>query len=366
MSNCGTPEIPSQHQGMLMGDSAFYVAILGLTAILLSASLAFARWKPTGNRQRRLWRLLAGNLLLLCSLLSTIFTAFETYYRFFYDSTDSFGLSKVMDRWMERHYQTNDWGIRDNIDYAFRRNEASSQRITFLGDSFTAGHGIAEVDDRFVNLVRSARPEWEIQSLAMDGLDTGREIKSLQQLLEKRYELDVVVLVYCLNDISDLIDEWNETLPLIKESKRKQGFLLRNSYAISTLYFRYKVLNNPSAADYFKFVLDHYEGSTWETQRSRLLILQRIIESNGGRLLVVTFPFLHSLGPEYPFRGVHKKLGALWQDLQIPHLDLLTIFDSSDPDEVVLNRYDAHPNQAAHRQAAREIVAFLEVELSGE
>jgi len=268
-----------------------------------------------------------------------------------------------MDRWKARHYQNNDWGLRDNVDYSFRRSESSDRRITFLGDSFTAGHGIAEVDDRFVNLIRAARPEWEVQSLAMDGMDTGREIKSLQQSLKKRFELDVVVLVYCLNDISDLIDEWNETLPLIKESRTKQGFLLRNSYAISTLYFRYKVLNNPSAANYFRFVLDHYGGSTWETQRSRLSILQRIIESNGGRLLVVTFPFLHSLGPEYPFRGVHEKLAALWQDLRIPHLDLLTIFESGEPSEMVLNKYDAHPNHAAHRQAAPEIEAFLETEL---
>jgi lysophospholipase L1-like esterase len=348
---------------MLMGDSAFYLAILGLTAMLFSASLVFFRLQSVRNRPRSLWHLLAGNLLLLLALLAMIFTALETRYRFFFDSTDSFGLSKAMDRWMERHYQSNSWGLRDNIDYSFQRDESSDRRITFLGDSFTAGHGIPEVDDRFVNLVRSARPEWEVQSLAADGIDTGREIKSLQQFLETRLELDVVVLVYCLNDISDLIDEWNEMLPLIRESKAKQGFLLRNSYAISTLYFRYKVLNHPSAANYFRFVLDHYEGSTWEMQRNRLSVLQRIVELSGGRLLVVTFPFLHSLGPGYAFRGVHEQLAALWQDLQVPHLDLLTTFESAEPEEIVLNQYDAHPNHAAHRQAAREIEIFLNTEI---
>jgi lysophospholipase L1-like esterase len=270
-----------------------------------------------------------------------------------------------MDRWVERHYRFNEWGLRDSVDYSLRRNGSAKRRVTFLGDSFTAGHGIADVNDRFVNIIRASRPEWEIQSLAMDGMDTGREIKSLQQFLAKRYELDVVVLVYCLNDISDLIDEWNETLPLIQESRRKQGFLLRNSYAISTLYFRYKVLNNPSATHYFRFVHDHYEGATWKTQQSRLSVLQRIIESNGGRLLVVTFPFLHALGPENPFRGIHEKLAALWRNLGIPHLDLLTTFESSDPDEWVLNPYDAHPNHAAHGQAARKIETFLETELGG-
>ncbi len=348
-----------------MGDSAFYVATLGSTVLLLTASLLFIRKHSARNRQQELRQLLVGNLALLLSLLAVSFTALETYYRFLYDSTDSFGLSKAMDRWMERHYQANDWGFRDNIEYSSRRSASSDQRITFLGDSFTAGHGIAEVDDRFVNLIRAARPEWEVHSLAMDGFDTGREIKSLQQILKKRYEFDVVVLVYCLNDISDLIDEWNETLPLIRESREKQGFLLRNSYAVSTLYFRYKVLNNPSAANYFRFVLDHYEGSTWEMQRNRLSIFQRVIESNGGRLLVVTFPFLNSLGPDYPFRGVHERLGELWRDLRVPHLDLLTIFEPSNPNEVVLNPYDAHPNHAAHKRAAREIEAFLETEIDG-
>jgi hypothetical protein len=31
---------------------------------------------------------------------------------------------------------------------------------------------------------------------------------------------------------------------------------------------------------------------------------------------------------------------------------------------MVLNKHDAHPNHTAHRQAAREIEAFLKAELS--
>ena len=142
-----------------MGDSAFYVATLGSTVLLLTASLLFIRKHSARNRQQELRLLLVGNLALLLSLLAVSFTALETYYRFLYDSTDSFGLSKAMDRWMERHYQANDWGFRDNIDYSSRRSASSDQRITFLGDSFTAGHGIAAIhlNDGHGRLLRYAR-----------------------------------------------------------------------------------------------------------------------------------------------------------------------------------------------------------------
>ena len=61
------------------------------------------------------------------------------------------------------------------------------------------------MEDRFPNRLRRAHPDWEIQVVAMVGLDTGGELALMKKAFAKGYQVDQVVLVYCLNDIGDLL-----------------------------------------------------------------------------------------------------------------------------------------------------------------
>ena len=72
------------------------------------------------------------------------------------------------------------------------------------------------------------------------------------------------------------------------------------------------------------------------------------------------FAFFHNLSPEYRFVGVHEKLAAYWARHNVPTLDLLGIFDGHASEELVVNRYDAHPSEVAHELAAKAIQRFLE------
>ncbi|MFO0983406.1 MAG: hypothetical protein U1E76_17015 [Planctomycetota bacterium] len=47
--------------------------------------------------------------------------AAECYYRFWYDTTDSFGLTRTTSRWFKRYYALNRMGFRDNVEYAHTR-----------------------------------------------------------------------------------------------------------------------------------------------------------------------------------------------------------------------------------------------------
>ena len=115
---------------------------------------------PTG------WgRLIAGNTLVLCCLVTPVLLAGETYYRFVYDTTDSLAYTRVSERWEMRHWRLNNVGCRDNVPYAPTLTPGK-RRISFVGDSFTAGHGISDVEDRFPNLLRRAHPDWEVHVVA--------------------------------------------------------------------------------------------------------------------------------------------------------------------------------------------------------
>ena len=137
--------------------------------------MAFIRRAQAGQSPNRLGPAGRGNILVLCCLVTPLLLAGETYYRFCYDTTDSLAYTRVSERWEQRHWRLNRAGCRDNVEYAPALTPGK-RRISFVGDSFTAGHGISDVEDRFPNLLRRAHPDWEIQVVAKVGLDTGAEL----------------------------------------------------------------------------------------------------------------------------------------------------------------------------------------------
>jgi hypothetical protein len=305
--------------------------------------------------------LLLGNAIAAALLLSIALLLGELYYRFGFDSTESFALAKTTRRWFDRHFHANESGFRDSVEYLTFAAEGK-RRVTFLGDSFTVGHGVANVEDRFANRIRAMRPDWEVQVHADLGLDTGRELELVDYYAANGYELDVVVLVYCLNDIADLVPEWQQVLARIYGSP-SPGWLVDNSYLFNTLYYRWRAARDPEISSYYEFVSRNYQGAVWDAQQRRLAALRDQIASGGGRLVVVTFPFVHELGPNYRYRQIHERLDAAWRGLGVSNLDLLGAFENHDPDELVVNSHDAHPNERAHAIAAGAIARFLDAQL---
>jgi hypothetical protein len=309
--------------------------------------------------KQKWWKLILGNLLVLAVLLLITGTAGEIYYRFIVDTTDSFSLTRVCDRWFKRHYEFNRAGARDNIEYLPERNSAL-RRITFLGDSFTAGHGIRDVEQRFTNRIRrSLGRGWEVHTLAANGLDTGAEVQSLTNYVQGGYELETLVLVYALNDISDIVPEWADILQRIYGYKQNEGFWVKKSFFINTLYYRFKASHDPDVSHYYDFLRGAYDSYLWEVQTNRLRSLKDLCDSKGARLMVVTFPFLHSPGPDYAYEDIHGRLEAFWDELGVANLDLRDLYLPYSPGELVIGKYDAHPNEFAHGLAAEEIERFL-------
>lgn len=332
---------------------ALFLLLPGASGLALVTFMRYVQQRP----QTTGWRwVLAGNALVLLTLLSVCFLAAETYFRFFYDTTDSLAYTRVCARWVQRHWQVNRAGCRDNVEYS-PALLPGKPRLTFVGDSFTAGHGIKNVEDRFPNLLRRAHPGWDIQVLATVGLDTGMEQVWLNRAFKKGYQVDLVVLVYCLNDIGDLMPEPSEALSQILA--HRGGWLAENSYFVNLLYHRYLASRLPLVRDYFGFVRDAYRGPLWEQQQKRLEAFRDSVQAHGGRLAVVTFPFLHALGPHYEYQFVHDQLARFWRELKVPHLDLLPVYQALPPSRLTVNPYDAHPNELANKLAANAIDQFL-------
>jgi hypothetical protein len=323
-----------------------------LVPVLLGWLLYYLLVRRRASPNVRWSRLLLGNTLVFLLLCSVGLLAGEVYYRYFLDTTQDYR-SKLSGRWFKRHWKLNSWDLRDTEDYAVER-KPGKRRVTFLGDSMTAGQGV-KVHQRFANLYRARKPDQDVHVLAQVGWDTVHHVTALLECIRNGYQFDLVVLCYYLNDNSDLIPE---IAAGIKKSAMP-GFLFQHSYFLNTLYWRFSVAHDPFCQNYNNVVLRHYQGPTWDIQKQRLKELRRLVLLQKARLAVVTFPVLdYSRDPRA--LAVHKQLRDFWKEEGVPNLDLLRTFKSYPTQDLVVNKYDSHPSASAHALAADAIIDFLD------
>ncbi len=332
---------------LILGEFILFAVVLALLLYLF-----FVQYKTWPRRSSV--RLVLGNALIFLFLCSVALLLGEVYYRFYYDTTQLTSITLASKRWFDRHWQNNSWGYRDTEDYASKRLPGK-RRITFLGDSFTAGHGVL-VEERFATLYRNRRPEQEVHVLAQGGMDTGDQVNLLRHLAEEEYDFDQVVLCYYMNDLTDL---YPRSRPIFEEYWMESSLLVQNSYLINTLFWRLTLAHDPFTKDYYPTLIGHYQDETWEVQKRRLKYLRRLIASRGGHLAVVTFPFLERTWCDQA-GVVHDQIGAFWKELGVPHLDLRETLEPYSTRDLIVNPYDAHPSPRAHALAADAIIPFLD------
>ncbi len=344
--------------GQYRSEDGFLLLVLYLPVQALVTTRQFFRYNRQRGRPVSWRRLLTGNLLVLGMLMTSGLAIGEVWFRFGRDTTDSIGYTKIAQRWLARHYVLNSHGFRDNVEYALPR-VAGKRRISFFGDSFTAGHGIDDVDQRFANRIRRARPEWDVHVAARNGDDTGAAIRNLTLAMANGYAVDQVVLVYCLNDIQDLATGWQATADLAKQRAETRWGAFGDSYFLDTLYYRVAISSLPGIGDYFSSLRDAYRGPVWEQQQQRFLQFREVVQKAGGTLRVVTWPFLHALGEDYQHEEAHAQLGQFWRQQGIEHLDLLPLLREYPSAKLTVNAFDAHPNEFASELAAVAIERWL-------
>ena len=217
--------------------------------------------------------------------------------------------------------------------------------------------------DRFSNRLHRELNQRSPDRFVVSNLaDTGKDLLwvelLLKQLFADGFQIDTVVYVLCLNDIEGLFEENLDFYEGLKLHEPK-WFLFRDTYFLNMLYFRVQQFTQPAVRDYYAHVQDYYAGRPWRQMRQKLTALRDLCAAQGTELRLVVFPFLHNLGSDYPFRGIHQQLSDACRDDGIPLLDLEPKLTPHATDGLIVNRFDAHPNARAHGIAAEAIRDWL-------
>ncbi len=340
--------------------------VLGMGAWLAGLGLAawfLLRWRQS---QRRSARSLRGpHLGLAIWMILAALTAPELLCALFYDATDSFSQTNVSRRWFDRHVIPNRAGYRDARQLPTSRVN-NHRYVAFAGDSFTFGHGVPNVADRFSDRVGRElhREDVVVYNVGLPGIDIRQLVDGLfEDLAQQAVPLDVFVYTFVPNDI-EYLDERTAAFYQQLTVRDPAFFLWKHTYFYNLLYHRLRHWSNAGTNDYYGYLTTSYEGEPWSQFQRKLEQLNQQCRDRNARLLVVLFPFLTALGENDPFLPAYAKMREHCEQLNIPCLDLTPVMTNHQREGLVVSRFDAHPNERAHALAAEAITPAVRVLLA--
>jgi hypothetical protein len=315
------------------------------------------RWREQPRRQRLVRAALSAWFFLAAA------TVPEVLFALFYNRTDAFNLTNTSQRWYAVHVQANEAGYRDDRPFAPLPPEGR-RRIVFAGDSFTFGHGVADTRDRFSDRIAArleqARPgEFAVSNCALPGMDLRRFFDEiLAEWTGSGTQVDVLVYTFVLNDIETYEERTGEFYQSIEQLK-PNFFLFRDTYFYNWLYCRVGLFGRPQVRGYYSYLAESYQSEPWNRLAWKVERLASVCKQHNIHLRIAVFPFLHNLGPAYPFGEAHRRLMELFEKNGIRAIDLEPELRPFVDEGLIVNRFDPHPNERAHEIAAGAMEARL-------
>lgn len=328
----------------------------------------FFRFFP--RKKYRRTGLIAGNLLVLLSMLGIVALLGESYFRFVAVETDAFGMSLPARRWFAIHTRLNSLGCRDREWTA--EKPPGVRRIAFVGDSFAYGWGIKRAQDRFSDRLgamfeadraasrgvendrgSAAHSSVEVMNVAKAGWDSGGQVQPVRDMISV-YGVDEIVLCYVPNDIEKLLPRSEDFDPIRPPEPR----LLNptSSCLVDYLFHRVCVPMAPTVRDYHDWLADGFaDPSTLRRHQQQLLEMIGYAREHDVTFRVVLLPFILHGGKRYQPKKVHGLMKDFFEQQGVQVVDLLATIADRDPAELVVNRGDAHPNERANELFAEAI-----------
>ncbi|MCH2370785.1 MAG: SGNH/GDSL hydrolase family protein [Pirellulales bacterium] len=343
----------------LMSAHLILICILVIYPILVWA--LYRRVWVSGGRIRGLFLKLS---LSLASLLY-LFGGFEYYFYNHVAVSDGFGQTKMHDNWRARY------GSLPNISLGLRDEEhifSGRPALYVVGDSFTAGHGINNFQDRYANVLETLlQYQWDLILLAKGGWSTGKQIEVYSEISNQRDEQGgVLIWQYYLNDIEESGAALGITRPTIYlAAPRYLNSIVDHYHFANFLYWG--VLRTAYAQEigqqYLAYLQECYSNEmVWQHHRQQL---QQVIElqhrgelniveetSSARKLIVIVYPNLKDIAAT---RSMSDKVADFFERQGVPVVNMADVLSGFSPKEITVNALDGHANEMVNRLLAEHL-----------
>lgn len=249
------------------------------------------------------------------------------------------------------------------------REKGSAFRILVIGDSFAWGDGVY-AEDAFPHRLQtrlnsiSKGDRFEVVNWSRPGWNTRRQVRSLRKGKQMaRVQPDLMIVSFVLNDSEPISLESRQKLLTETAGHEATSGLSAWLFDHSRLYeiVWTRLENNRTHRAMKAFYRSLFQGEHWEACLRAFGDLKTMSQNHGAPLILVIFPvFDGPMDDSYHYLDLHAKVRQAAQQLEIPVLDLLSVYRRVDGYRLAVTPFsDAHPNELAHRLAADEILDFL-------
>lgn len=321
------------------------------------------------------------NILLLIASLSVSFFVGELVFRIITPkSPPGTTYGKVIKK--------NTDGFRDR-DFVIPKSQ-ETYRILVLGDSFTWGVGVDVEETVPKQLEKRLSKEFprkniEVINAAIPGYNTVEELLLLKGRGLK-YEPNMLILLYNLNDIDfkpylsdEKYDETKvvsvlevhpgENIAEVLKYKGIRSFI--NWFEVNSQFFAFLVPRVGTLlrkmgllkSVEFSWVQTIFQGYTnenpgWLESRRALGEISEICRSHDIVFIVAIYPLLVEL-KKYQGKKSHEMISNYLHSIEIPFIDLLTVFEGKNGRSYWINFMDGHPNAEAHRLVTNALLPIV-------
>lgn len=248
----------------------------------------------------------------------------------------------------------------------FRDDEPNNNHpvILFVGDSFTAGHGLNSVDDRFSNIVKKDLNKKEklftIINMGRPNLDSRGEYDAMMNFLYlNRIKPKKIVLQYCGNDIEGTATNKGLIFEGIRPPADMNAFMLimgSGSYFLNYLYFL--APREHLGRSYINYLTNAYKNDkVLSSHKNDLMLFVDYAGRNSIQLIAVIFPFLTDI--EMSDSLYVNNIVQFFKSNNITAINVSELAKTMPVDERIVNKNDTHASKKLNRIIAEEILKIM-------
>lgn len=352
-----------------MGVYIFQAQMFGLGIFFLIFGFAFIIFNKGINALAIKRKNLLYGLLIIVGILILSTIAGEIILRFFFSNQiySEYGHGPGWKKLMNK-VEYNSFGYRD-VEHTLQKDEKTF-RIVILGDSFTFGAGIWEVENIYPRLLQkkfddSEKNKVEVISLAKGGYSTTDELRILNNLA-LNLSPDLIVLAYFANDAegpSSRVGFENLYFQHYMIPYVVGGWLYEHSMFYYFLESRIKNIIRSwdlESKSYYDYTLHLFTTNPFlERHKKMLTFFIKIAQKNDIPVIVMHFPSITSFD-KYPYLFVNDFVREIVTANNSTYLDLLPGFSKYDSEELQVSFMDGHINEFGHNLTAQILYETIE------
>jgi len=304
-------------------------------------------------------RLLQNAVLVLLST-GVILVSLELCFRYIVIQSNGIEVTLSSQKWLKTYWKPiNSFGFRD---YEHPDDSIRGKKTVFvIGDSFVAGVGIKNIDQRFSNIIgRNLGNAYIVFNIADRGWNTDTE---LEALMYAPFKPDTVILSYYINDIAGAARNLNTESPEVQEyydiNRNNSLFhvIRKSSFFIDFVFWRLYPLTMENHSGWLQWIRNVYANQAiWDAHRLELKTFIGHCRANNIKLLVVIFPNLADVPGS---TVITSKVSKVFTDEGIHTLDLSEHFAQENKSRLMVNSTDAHPSLYVHAYVAERLSPLI-------